>query len=273
MKRILFLSLLINCLPFFAQVDNIKPLHIGEVVTLKSTILAEHRILNIYLPEGYDTESNEKYPVIYLLDGSMNEDFLHVAGLVQFFNLQLQMPKTIVVGIANLDRKHDFTFPTTIEDLKKDYPTTGGSAYFIQFIEKELQPFVDSHYKTTSKKYLLGQSLGGLLATEILFKKPALFTHYLITSPSLWWDDQSLLHDAKNYLNNIKNQVYVYVAVGKEHPIMIKDAKKLAAELKKFPKNIKTDFEYFEKDNHATILHNSLYQAFLLEFPYIEPKK
>lgn len=54
---------------------------------------------------------------------------------------------------------------------------------------------------------------------------------------------------------------------------MIKDAKKLAAELKKFPKNIKTDFEYFEKDNHATILHNSLYQAFLLEFPYIEPKK
>lgn len=119
MKRILFLSLLINCLPFFAQVDNIKPLHIGEVVTLKSTILAEHRILNIYLPEGYDTESDEKYPVIYLLDGSMNEDFLHVAGLVQFFNLQLQMPKTIVVGIANLDRKHDFTFPTTIEDLKK----------------------------------------------------------------------------------------------------------------------------------------------------------
>ena len=205
-------------------------------------------------------------------DGSLNEDFIHVCGLVQFFNLQLNMPKTIVVGIANIDRKHDLTFPTAVDDLKKNYPTTGGSEKFIRFIEHELQPFITKNYKVSDKKYLLGQSLGGLLATEILFKKPELFTHYIITSPSLWWDDQSLLKDAALYLEKIKQKVYVYVAVGEEHKVMIKDAKTLAETLKKYPKTISTDFQFFSKENHATILHNSLYHAFLLEFPYKEPK-
>jgi hypothetical protein len=72
--------------------------------------LEEDRILNIYLPEGYGEDST-RYPVIYLLDGSYNEDFLHICGLVQFLTMIEVMPKTIVVGIANVDRKRDFTFP------------------------------------------------------------------------------------------------------------------------------------------------------------------
>lgn len=272
MKNIYILSLLINCLPFFAQVDAVKPLNIGETVTLKSIILAEHRNLNIILPDDYNKE--EKYPVIYLLDGSINEDLIHVMGLVQFFNLQFKMPKNIIVGISNLDRKRDFTFPTTDAELKKNYPTTGGSEKFIEFIEKELQPFINSNYHTNGTNYIIGQSLGGLLATEILIKKPELFTHYLITSPSLWWDNQTLLDDAKvAFSKNNYSQKYVYLAVGqKEHKIMVKDAKSLALLLGKI-KTKKTDFVVFPEENHATILHNSLYKAFLLEFPYTEPKK
>ncbi|VXB51747.1 Esterase [Flavobacterium sp. 9AF] len=252
--------------------ENKKSLNIGETVSLYSDILSQNRILNIYLPEGYTQNDTITYPVIYLLDGSMNEDFMHVCGLVQFFNLQLQMPKTIVVGIANIDRKQDFTFPTEINDLKKSYPTTGGSEKFIRFIEEELQPYVSNNYKVSNKKYIIGQSLGGLLATEILFKKPELFTHYIITSPSLWWDDQSLLQKANTYLTKIQKPVYVFVAVGEEHKIMIRDAKNLASELKKYPKTIQSNFQFFSKENHATILHNSLYHAFLLEFPYKESK-
>ncbi|MDD3005857.1 MAG: alpha/beta hydrolase, partial [Flavobacterium sp.] len=66
-----------------------------------------------------------------VLDGSAHEDFLHVVGLVQFFNLQMKMPKTIVVGIENVDRKRDFTFPTELKELKENYPTTGHSENFI----------------------------------------------------------------------------------------------------------------------------------------------
>lgn len=225
------LILLLHSICIFCQ-DTKKSLVIGETVTIDSKILSQERILNIYLPEGYEKNDSIPYPVIYLLDGSTNEDFIHVTGLVQFFNLQLGMPKTIVVGIANIDRKHDFTFPTEIPDLKKDFPTTGGSEKFIRFIAEEIQPFITANYKVSNKKYLLGQSLGGLLASEILFKKPNLFTHYLITSPSLWWDDQSLLHNASTYLSKIEKPLYVYVAVGEEHKVMVKDAKALATALK-----------------------------------------
>lgn len=115
----------------FAQTENVKPLTIGEIRTIKSKILNEERTLNIYLPQKFD--KTKSYPIIYLLDGSMNEDFIHVTGLVQFFNQMYSMPETIVVGIANIDRKKDFTFHTDLKDLQKDYPTTGHSDKFINF--------------------------------------------------------------------------------------------------------------------------------------------
>lgn len=260
--------LFLNVIKGKAQ-ENVKPFVIGETRVLKSNVLQEERTLNVYLPLGYDKEKS--YPVIYLLDGSSNEDFLHIVGLVQFYHMQFGMPDFLVVGIGNVDRKRDFTFHTDLEDLKKEYPTTGHSAKFIEFVEKELQPYVNSAYKTTETKYLIGQSLGGLLATEILLKKPNLFTHYLIVSPSLWWDDESLLKNAKSLLEKQKemNQ-YVYVSVGmKEHKMMVKEAKEIAAVLQ-LKKGLKVDYYPMKKEDHASILHLSINEAFKKLFPLKE---
>ncbi|WP_417370760.1 alpha/beta hydrolase [Gelidibacter japonicus] len=248
------------------------PLTFGEVVSIDSKILSESRTLNIYLPDGYNTADTLKYPVIYLLDGSMNEDFLHIVGLVQFFNLQMNMPKTIVVGIANIDRKRDFTFPTTDRKLKMDYPTTGGSRKFIDFLESEVQPYIKANYPTTNQKMLIGQSLGGLLATEILFKKPTLFTDYIIVSPSLWWDNESLLKDARMFLGaHSKMPANVYVSVGAEGEIMEREAKSLAELLKNSGKpNLNSEFLFLSNENHATILHQSVNDTFKLMYPYKE---
>lgn len=255
-----------------AQNGNVKPLTIGEIRTIKSKILNEERALNIYLPQGFD--KTKSYPIIYLLDGSMNEDFIHVTGLVQFFNQMYAMPETIVVGIANIDRKRDFTFHTDLKDLQKDYPTTGHSDKFISFLEKELKPYIESQFKTTDK-YLFGQSLGGLLATEILLKKPEMFNNYFIISPSLWWDDESLLKQANQLLTKIPDtKKFVYVSVGKgEHPVMVKDAEDFFDILKKSnKKNWTVEYKMMETDNHATILHRSLYEGLVKLFPYKEPK-
>ena len=245
------------------------PLTIGEVVTIDSKILSESRTLNIYLPEGFKTSDTLKYAVIYLLDGSMDEDFMHVVGLTQFFNLQMSMPKTIVVGIGNIDRKRDFTFPTIDKKLKKDYPTTGGSKKFIDFLETEVQPYINANYPTTAQKILIGQSLGGLLATEILFKKPTLFTDYIIVSPSLWWDNETLLKDAKMFLGAHKKiPANVYVVVGSEGDIMEREANNLADLLKTSGKpNLKAEFLFLSNENHATILHQAVSDTFKLMYP------
>ncbi len=237
------------------------PFTIGESVTFRSNILQQDRTLNIYLPNSYHPDSTKQYPVIYLLDGSKNEDFIHIAGLVQFasFPWIQTIPETIVVGIANVDRKHDFTFPTTNKKDKEDFPTTGGSEDFIHFLAAEVQPFIDTHYTTSSTKTIIGQSLGGLVATEILFTQPDLFDNYIIVSPSMWWDDESLLAITPATYSSDKG---IFIGVGKEGPIMEKGAKDLFEKLERL-KNIQTKlvFEYFEKLDHGDTLHLAVYEA------------
>lgn len=262
---IYFISISIHSQNAITEVSK-NPLTIGEAVTIKSKILLENRCLNIYLPEGYSAQDSLKYPVLYVLDGSMNEDFLHIVGLTQYFNLQYTMPKTIVVGIANIDRKRDFTFPTTDKALKRDYPTTGGSAKFISFLEKEVQPYINKNYKVNDTKILIGQSLGGLLATEILLKRMDLFTHYFIISPSLWWDNETLLQDAGAYIFAQNDMdVYAYISVGTEGDVMEREAKKLSELFKSSnKKKLKTDFKFLPDENHASILHQSVNEGFKL---------
>ncbi|MBV6443242.1 MAG: Ferri-bacillibactin esterase BesA [Saprospiraceae bacterium] len=243
-----------------------QPFILGVTASIHSIELGETRVLNIYLPEGYSPDSSATYPVIYLLDGSADEDFIHIAGLVQYCNFPWVniLPKSIVVGIANVDRRRDFTFPTTIEADKKSYPTTGKSMEFIAFMEKELQPYIEANYKTNGHKTIIGQSLGGLLATEILIKKPLLFRDYIIISPSLWWDKESLLSVQPAIAPAQSPQkTRIYIGVGKEGEIMKKDARRLYRKFKALKdKNIEIRYEYLSREDHATIFHLAVYNAF-----------
>ncbi|OFZ37931.1 MAG: esterase [Bacteroidetes bacterium RIFCSPHIGHO2_02_FULL_44_7] len=239
-----------------------KPLTIGEQITLHSQILDQDRLLNIYLPASYHPDSLNRYPVIYLLDGSIHEDFLHIVGLVQFGSYPWinMLPESIVVGISNIDRKHDFTFPTTIEEDKKDFPTTGGSAAFIECLGKEIQPLIEKTYPADGTSTLIGQSLGGLVATEILLKHPDLFNRYMIVSPSLWWDNESLL---KFPLPEQLQTKEIYIAVGKEGEVMENDTRALHSLLgtaKNAPSRLY--FSYFPEHDHGDILHQAIYQGF-----------
>jgi len=260
------------------QTETTKPFVLGVIKEIQSKELAEKRGLNIYLPEGYNQNDSTKYPVIYLLDGSANEDFIHIVGLVQFNNFEWvnQVPKSIVVGIASVDRKRDFTFPTTVQEQKKTFPTAGHSDKFISFIEKELQPFIESKYKTNNDKTIIGQSLGGLFATEVLLKKPTLFNRYIIISPSLWWDNGSLLNQNSIILTeNLKQQTDIYIGVGKEGltpteipRVMEVDANLLADKIKGTKsKKVKVFFDYLPQENHATIMHQAVSNSFRLLYP------
>ena len=217
-KILSFTVLLITCLVYGQTLPkkiSETEFSIGKSIKIKSTVLDETRNLNIYLPLNYLNDSLKSYPVIYLLDGSKDEDFIHISGIVQFgsFSWINMIPESIVVGIGNVDRKRDFTFPSQNKLDQKEFPTSGKSANFTGFIEKELQPLIDSNYRTTKIKTIIGQSLGGLFATEILFKKPELFDNYIIVSPSLWWNDEKILNEEPSIYDSNKS---IYIAGGKE---------------------------------------------------------
>ena len=260
------------------QPDSIKPFVLGVIDEIQSETLNETRILNIYLPEGYNQNDTIKYPVTYLLDGSADEDFIHVVGLFQFNNFSWinRVPKSIVVGIATVDRRRDFTYPTTIEEEKTQFPTTGHSDKFIAFIENELQPFIEKKYKANDERTIIGQSLGGLLATEILLKKPTLFNKYIIVSPSLWWDNGSLLEQPSVvYQENFSQPTSIYIGVGKEGltstktpHVMEVDANLLAEKLKHTKsKTVNVSFDYLPQEDHATIMHQAVFNALRTLYP------
>jgi len=272
MKRF-FLPLFLLTFGFINAQSVQRPLCIGQVHRVYSQALQQERSINIYLPLNYIPEN--EYPVLYLLDGSMHEDFMHIVGLVQFYNLQFAMPDCIVVGIVNVDRKRDFTFHTDLKDLQAEYPSAGHSGAFIEFIETELQPFVKRNFRTNGQNMLIGQSLGGLLACEILLKKPQLFTDYLIVSPSLWWGDESLLLNAPTLLseqNDMQKATSIYIAVGAdEHPLTKKEAKKFVSALKKNNNpNHHITYLLLDDENHASILHQSISDIFKLMYPLKE---
>jgi predicted alpha/beta superfamily hydrolase len=236
------------------------PFVLGVVETIRSQALGQDRLLNIILPQGYHADTAASYPVLYVLDGSADEDIIHVAGAVQFasFPWIAWLRPCIVVGIANVDRKHDLTHPTTIAKDKADFPTTGGSEAFLRFVGDEVVPFIAANYRTSDQCTLIGQSLGGLFATEVLLRRPALFQHYLIVSPSLWWDNGSVLQLPPTALMDpAQAPVTVYVAVGKEHPTMVRGARQLAALVRR-NHHTRVGHTQLTHLDHATILHQAV---------------
>jgi predicted alpha/beta superfamily hydrolase len=261
-----------------AQIST-KPFTLGVIDSLASKVLGETRMLNIYLPEGFQANDTTKYPVVYLLDGSADEDFIHVVGLYQFNNFFWinRVPKSIVVGIANVDRRRDFTYPTSIIADKNRNKTSGHSEAFINFIQQELQPFIQARYKGKSNSNtIIGQSLGGLLATEILLKHPAIFQQYIIISPSIWWDNASLLQLSSPILEaNFAQPTSVYIGVGKEGlaptatpHVMEVEANLLVEKLKASKSSLLTvHFDYLPQEDHATITHQAVFNALRMLHP------
>ncbi|MEP1095801.1 MAG: alpha/beta hydrolase-fold protein [Cyclobacteriaceae bacterium] len=165
---------------------------IGTKDSLYSDILEEQREVWVHVPASFS--EGKTYPVLYLLDGDGH--FYSVMGMIKQLsttNGNTVVPEMVVVGIPNTDRLRDLT-PTHVGDSTS---TSGGGDNFISFIEKELIPYIDGKYPTTSYRTMIGHSLGGLMAIDVLISKPELFDNYVAIDPSLWWDNRKILMEAK----------------------------------------------------------------------------
>lgn len=240
------------------------PFVLGETRTFRSAVLGQERVLNIYLPDGYAADTVPAYPVVYVLDGSANEDFVHIAGLVQFMNMYALWPKSIVVGIGNVDRRHDFT-PLSADTADMHMvPQAGGSAAFLDFLEREVEPLVQANYRAGGARTLIGQSLAGLMALDVFLARPQLFDNYIIVSPSTWWNKGAILDRADASLSThaqLKKQVFL--ALGTEGEDMQQNMDRLIASFKAHAGlDVKWHYQSFPGESHATILHRAVYRAF-----------
>ena len=171
-----------------------------ETFTLDSRVLGETRRINVYTPPGYASATSTRYPVLYMPDGGVEEDFPHVARTVDTAIRAGEMRPLILVGIENTERRRDMTGPTEVEEDRKIAVHVGGSASFRAFLRDELMPAIEQRVRGNGVTGIVGESLAGLFIVETFLLEPEMFDVYVALSPSLWWNAQSLLRSAGDRL-------------------------------------------------------------------------
>jgi predicted alpha/beta superfamily hydrolase len=256
------LALLLSPSPMRAQVggagaDSTVALSIGETFTMRSDVLDERRRINVWVPPIYADSDAVRLPVLYMPDGGIAEDFLHVAGLVQVSVGNGTMRPFILVGIENTERRRDLTRPTSNAEDRTIAPRVGGSAAFRRFIRTELIPAIASRFRTTDERAIIGESLAGLFIVETYFVEPDLFDSYIAFDPSLWWNDESLVKSAAGRARPAGSR-RLWLASSSE-----KDLSRLTRELFDAlrAKAAAVDYRSMPAETHATIYHPAALDA------------
>ncbi|WP_164962191.1 alpha/beta hydrolase [Rubrivivax sp. JA1026] len=140
------------------------------------------------------------YPVLYVLDG--NAAFPVAAFLARSVASRREVTgqaPLLVVGIgypgdADFDvaaRRRDYTVGVAEPGAAG---REGGAERFLDFVERELKPRIAArHPVDTQRQALFGHSFGGLLVLHAAFTRPASFTTFVASSPSIWWNGRRVL--------------------------------------------------------------------------------
>lgn len=230
-----------------------QPIVLGTTQQVHSAALGEDRTINVVLPASYAKEPDKRYPVLYLIDGGVNQDLVHVAGVLQLNSAWGRSREAILVGIATKDRRRELTGPVADAELLNKYPTSGSSAKFRSFIRDQVKPLVERTYRTNGYDAVIGESLAGLFILDTYLNEPDLFDAYGAISPSLWWDKEAIANGAAAKLGARQDGHRLYFAVADEGADMRAADDRVAAALK----SQAHDYCYNVRNDLA---HSTIYQ-------------
>ncbi|MBL8276404.1 MAG: alpha/beta hydrolase [Pelomonas sp.] len=169
------------------------------------------RDVQVWLPPGYERDTDQRYPVLYLHDGQNVFD-AQAAGAEWRVDEAAEQGVSsgrlrpfIVVAVASTpSRTLDYTpSPMLVpaERLGRPAPERqgGGVAAYARFLVEELKPAIDARFRTrpgVADTAVGGSSFGGLASLWLALHRPETFGAALVVSPSVWWDDRFVLRDA-----------------------------------------------------------------------------
>jgi predicted alpha/beta superfamily hydrolase len=196
--KLLYCSIIFLLVSYSTYAQENSPFTTGFQDSVPSKILDEKREIWIHIPRsngGNKIKDRGQYPVIYLLDGADN--FNSVVSITEHMEEASLCPPMIVVGILQSNRMAELT---TGSD--RDIPGfVGDGAKFMSFIEKELIPYINRTYPTTTYKTFIGHSVGGLTVVNTLVHNPKLFNSYVSLDGAFWWNDAKVVKEAQTILS------------------------------------------------------------------------
>jgi enterochelin esterase-like enzyme len=174
--------------------------------------LIRTRPVDVWLPEGYEPESSDQYPVAYMHDGQMmfHHDDSSFAGLDLFWDVDKAITRlvndgeirpAIVVAVWMSDwakgaRGAEYMPQKPVTDkvwqsmreAARVNPLGGfaseeggeviSSDNYLKFLINELKPFIDETYATRPDRentFVIGSSMGGLISAYAIADYPGVF--------------------------------------------------------------------------------------------------
>ena len=204
----------------------------AEPITIGTTYLIDYadgdpHQINVYLPDGY-AEGSGGYPVLYLIDGGLDQDFHHVVGTTALNALWGRSQPVIVVGIQTDDRRAELIGDKGNAEERNLFPTAGDSAKFRAFIRDKVKPLIEANYRTSGEDAVMGESLAGLFIAETWLVEPDLFDRYAAIDPSLWWHDIALGKSAAGVVKDGRERGPILLSFSNEGPMTEKGTRLLA---------------------------------------------
>lgn len=250
-----------------------------EVRDVHAHLLKRDYQVYVALPESYRT-SRRRYPVLFVTDAGYA--FPVARSIAQRLTRHAGMEETIVVGLSYArgesgmySRRRDYT-PTTprgghySSDMPGRAPAFGEADAYGRFITSEILPMIAREYRADMRrKIFVGHSYGSLLGLQLLLSRPDTFEHYILGSPSLWYDRGVMFEREKEYAsahNDMRTSVYFGIggrealAPGKkrarseEDADMVADLREfeVALESHRYP-GLESRMEVFGDEDHASV--------------------
>jgi enterochelin esterase-like enzyme len=191
------------------------------------------RDIIVWLPPSYEREKHKRYPVLYAHDGQNLFD-----PSTSSFGVDWQLDETadslirqgiiqdiIIVGIYN-----------SPERIKEYYTGNAGESY-INFVVKELKPFIDKTYRTLPDRLntaTMGSSAGGLVSFMLVWEYNNIFSKAACISPAFFIRGLDYITPVLNSRTKRKNcNIYIDCGGIGLDSILLVGAEKMLKALKK----------------------------------------
>ena len=223
----------------------------------------------VSVPPSYADAPGRRYPVLYVTDADYA--FPLVRGIARRLNVEgPAVEEFILVGLSYAveddpvtSRRRDYTptWPRNAASAGGD--PHGGADTYVAYLRDQVIPFVAGRYRSNEdRRMLLGHSYGALLATQVLFSEPELFSGYVLGSPSFWYDGNVMDGAERRYAaghDDLDASVYMYVGEyeqpshGKRYD-MVGDARRMHATLRgrSYP-SLRIRLDVLDDEDHLSV--------------------
>lgn len=205
MKPAFFLCLLLSAAPAFGGAPAPYVLDNTEVVSTPAPRLKRSYEIYVSLPADY-AKTTRRYPVVYVTDAPYAFPLIRaIAGRVDRHGVGLEGFILVGLGYAQgesgvVSRNRDYTPTDRSQERKPPEGAYGQGAAYLDFLVQDVLPLVDNRYRSDPKRRIyVGHSYGSLLGLQALLDRPRTFSHYILGSPSLWFDKGQPFAALKRY--------------------------------------------------------------------------